>query len=120
LNGRPVGHVEEMFDRQSHAFERRPDVAHVFDGPLHNLHLDCHYLPASAATRGLRSSARRRAISFGYILPYAGLMIRPRSRIANSTMISAMLRLPRIAAYIHPWPIPAALKPSITAAISTM
>src|SRR6202022_3542109 len=124
LGGHPAVHVEEMLDRKRHSLERSPDIADVADRPLNNLHSDCHYLPASRAAVAVisrrRSSCRIRSSSLGCIRPYAGLMIRPRSRIANSMITSPRFMEPRIAAYKGPGSIPAAERPSITAAISTM
>src|SRR2546423_2948167 len=120
----PTVHVEEMLDGERHPLERRPDIADVADRPLNNLHLDRHYLPASraavAVTSRRRSSCRIRSISRGCIRPYAGLMIRPRSRMANSTITRPMFMEPRIAAYKRPGSMPAAERPSITAAMRTM
>src|SRR6267143_4833526 len=115
--------VEEMLDREGHSLEGSPDIAHVADRALHNLHSDRHYLASRAAAAVMSrrgSSCRIRSISLGCIRPYAGLMIRPRSRIANNTITSPRFMEPRIAAYRSPGSIPAAERPSITAAMSTM
>src|SRR2546423_13314169 len=116
----PAIHIEEVLHRERHSSESCPDVADVLDRALHHLHLDRHYLTTSATTPRRRSSWRSFSISLGCILPYAGLMILPRSSMAKRMMISAMFMLPSIAEYMKPWSIPAALSPSITAAIKTM
>src|SRR5256885_10997879 len=113
-------YVEEMLYCQRHSLERGADVADVIDWPLDHLHCDCHYLPGSAATGRCLSSRRSRSISLGCILPYAGLMMRPRSRIANRMMITATLTDPRIAVHHAPSGMPEALRPSMTAAITTI
>src|SRR6202521_4441601 len=124
LGGHSAVNVEQVLDRERHSLESRPDIAHVVDRALNYLDPDCHYLPASGAGVALlgrrRPSCRIRSISLGCMRPYAGLIILPRSRIMNNTMTSAMFREPSIAVYMSPGWIPAADRPSITAAMSTM
>ena len=71
---------------------------YIVDRPVHDLDCNRHYLPASAAIAARLVTCRSRSTSLGCIRPYAGLMMRPRSSIANSTIIMTTLMLPRIVA----------------------
>src|SRR4051794_35890041 len=96
-----------MPERHRHSFERRPDVAHILDRTLENLHADSHYSATPVASGDRRLTSRSCRSSASVARPYAGLTTLPRSRIANRITTSAMLIAPRIEAYIAPRLIPA-------------
>src|SRR5687768_156105 len=96
LRGHLVG-VDKMLEGLDHPLQRRPYVTDLFDRSIEHFHVDRHQSP-DWGLRGARAAATAwsRASCCGVARPYAGLMMRPRSRITNAMKTSTRFTAVRI------------------------
>src|SRR5438105_9500564 len=94
---------EQMLQRQRHATQRRADVARLRDRAVDHLHANSHQSRAPAVVKRVRSSAACRSFSRfrRSSREYAGLTMRPRSMIRNTTSTNTMFSASTAAPNCH-------------------